>query len=370
MVTKEQTPAQITASVQSFSPSINKRIISLHNSPRGDIFQCDQRQLKLFMMTHQDKFPKISVGTGKDGKPICSSMDSKKGREILLRNIRNVSVDENQIIAPVQSKSNCWFNTFFVTFFISDKGRKFFRYFREMMVTSKHADGRNIKPRLAKSFLILNACIEASYGNKNIALAMDTNKVIADIYRAIPRTKRYIDEHGNDYVRPVDRAGNPWSYYIAIMNFINSKDIKHEMFSANGYNQFKMSNMTRERLPELLVFRFHDKDCKDLMIYLEKLEIKTPNGEIGLYTLDSAIVRDTKERHFCSLATINGKQYGFDGASHSRMSQFNWREHIFTNDGVKREWTFKGSIFNKDPTNPIKWSFSKAYHLLFYYRVK
>lgn len=41
----------------------------------------------------------------------------------------NKHIDLNKIIPPIQSQSNCWFNAMFVTFFVSDKGRKFFHFF-------------------------------------------------------------------------------------------------------------------------------------------------------------------------------------------------------------------------------------------------
>ena len=370
MVSNKNTSVQISTkvmSVHSFSPSINKRILSLHNSPRENIFQCNDSSNEVrWSSLNRKSLPLISIGTGKDGKAICKPMDSKKGKEILLRNIRNTTVDENQIITPVQRKSNCWFNTFFVTFFISDKGRKFFRYFREMMVTGNHADGTKIKPQLAKSLLLLNACIEASYGNQDIAMAMDTNNVISNIYDVIP-SKKY-----NYNVKPVGRSGNPWNYYKTIMRYMNNNDIKYLEIDKTEYNEMEKSPTERKQykhLPELLVCVFYDDDCKD-MKYQERKQMAGPNGEIGLYVLDSAIVRDTKKRHFCALITINGNKYGFDGVSHSRMIAFDWKKHIFTDDGVKSEWTFEGSIFNKNKKKPIKWSFSSAVHMLFYYRVQ
>ena len=57
-------------------------------------------------------------------------------KKFLLNNLKtSKNINCGDIIPPKQVLSNCWFNTFFVTFFISDKGRKFFRYLRKSMIT-------------------------------------------------------------------------------------------------------------------------------------------------------------------------------------------------------------------------------------------
>ena len=370
MVSKKYSPVQVIKTVRSFSPSINKHIVSLHKSPRVDIFHCgDGMKQYLGNSVRTNPYPRIAIGTDENGNPICEKMNTKKAREVLLHNIRNVTIDENQIITPLQKNSNCWFNTLFVTFFISDKGRKFFRYFREMMVTGKHADGKKINPRLARSFLMLNACIEASYGNQNAALAMDTNKVIWDIYRAIPISGRYKAYNGIDYIKDVKRTGNPIEYYVSIMKYIDNKDLKYDLFRKQKYVQFNIGIQVR-RLSELMIFEIYDSECKGMTYADNVFAIDSSSNKKAKYKLDAAIVRDYAKRHFCALLTVNGNQYGFDGASHSRLALFDWKPHLLTESGRKKKWLFEGSYFNNDPKMPIKWSFSSAYHLLFYYRVE
>ena len=60
------------------------------------------------------------------------------------------------MLAPKQYHSNCWFNTMFVTFFFSDKGRKFFRFMRQLMITGEKNNGEKIPHELAKIFFIFN----------------------------------------------------------------------------------------------------------------------------------------------------------------------------------------------------------------------
>ena len=51
----------------------------------------------------------------------------------------------------------------FACMFVSDKGRKFFRFFRQLMIEGKRADKVKITPKiLSDSFFLLNAAIEAA----------------------------------------------------------------------------------------------------------------------------------------------------------------------------------------------------------------
>ena len=54
-------------------------------------------------------------------------------------------------------------------FFISDKGRKFFRYLRETMITGKNDKGKKVLPDWIRStFFHLNVFIEASLQGNNL----------------------------------------------------------------------------------------------------------------------------------------------------------------------------------------------------------
>ena len=63
----------------------------------------------------------------------CAEWNSDEAKLAMLKNIRSKKIDISYIVGPKQVASNCWFNCFFMVFFISDKGRKFFRYLRESM---------------------------------------------------------------------------------------------------------------------------------------------------------------------------------------------------------------------------------------------
>ena len=89
------------------------------------------------------------------------------------------------------------------------------------------------------------------------------------------------------------------------------------------------------------------------------LEPLMPKGGKLEYTLDSAIVRNTKKHHFCCCVTINGQDYAFDGVSHRRLQKYDWRKNL----GKDVEWSFDGS-------RSMQWNFREGYTMLFYYRTK
>ena len=111
----------------------------------------------------------------------------------------------------------------FVTFFFSDKGRKYFRFFRNLMITGKKYDKTDIEDiQLRKLFFMLYIFIEASYNQSlnnsknnliykinNITNGLNTNFFIKKIYN-------FINNKISRSVPNVDDAGNPLEYYTRI----------------------------------------------------------------------------------------------------------------------------------------------------------
>ena len=81
------------------------------------------------------------------------------------------------------------------------------------------------------------------------------------------------------------------------------------------------------------------------------------------YELDSCIVRDIEQQHFCATLTIEGKDMAYDGMSFHRMVPMNWRENL----NKQTKWKFEGSK-NLDGS-PLEWSFLHGYQMLIYYRI-
>ena len=190
--------------IKSYSPSINKRLVSLKQTIAYDLFGCKSSSL-------EDSLLIVNVGTL--NKPKCVSYNNKLAVEHLLKNLKaSANLNCSKIIPPKQVDSNCWFNTMFMAFFVSDKGRKFFRFFRQLMIEGKQVGGKVIPTELAKSFFMFNMAIEAAYNltehTKTIAYNFDTNLLIKNIYNSI--NKGTI--HPNINIRKVGDSGNPLDY--------------------------------------------------------------------------------------------------------------------------------------------------------------
>tara|TARA_Y100000389_G_scaffold181633_1_gene197457 strand:+ start:93 stop:932 length:840 start_codon:yes stop_codon:yes gene_type:complete len=274
-----------------------------------------------------------------------------------------------------------------MSFFVSDKGRKFFKFFREQMVKGTHFIRKtndpsmfetvSIKPpALAKAFFLLNAAIDASLfgkGNiKNPGLLMDTNNLIARIYKSIsPLRGRLIG------LRDSHESGNPLKYYKSIVSYLGGDDLyssKHALRILETDNvigcwdgpNLRVGSLGRhvEQLqygaPDVIVIEQDDEAQK----VLNHRMTETFYGQPISYKLDSIVVRDVKKRHFCALLTCNGKGFGFDGASFQRMMPFDWIERALIN---QEAWSFKGSVWG-GTNKQIVWKMSSSYALAFYYR--
>jgi len=354
--------------IRSYSPSINKRLVSLKKTIAYDVFGCKSQSLNESLLI---------VNIGNLEKPKCVPYNNKFAIEHLLKNLKaSANLDCNKIIPPKQLHSNCWFNTMFMAFFVSDKGRKFFRFFRQLMIEGKQIDGKAIPIDLAKSFFIFNMAIEAAYNltdhTKKIAYDFDTNLLIKKIHDSIKKDNKQVDVN----IRNVKEAGNPLDYYLSIMNYLNNSSINLRLieYSNNAildeiiksvgklsaassaissiYDKIAVTSPAH-----ILVLELTDWSGKAIADKQEILMLKTKYGALK-YKLDSIIIRDTSQQHFCAVLTCNGKEMGFDGASYSRMTPFAWKKLINKN----KDWTFKAD-YN------LKWNFRNAYQMMFYYRI-
>ena len=354
---------------KSFSPEVNKVLVSINsNSSASNIIGCGlatQLRGKKFKPNRErnDKslfkqMMKINIGKGDVSE--CVDRNDPRAQELLLDNLKASSkITCNNIIMPVQLKSNCWFNTMFACMFISDKGRKFFRFFRQMMIEGKLSNGVLITPqKLSDSFFLLNAAVEASYNStnnknvKNLALAMDTNNIITRIYNSIPKSKR------GSSVLDVDAANNPLSYYNDIIGYLGNPSISFVRLDYSSFNKVITNNVSGKA--DIYAVEFMDDQSKR---FSERPLSFSLHG--SKYVLDSAIIRDVAMYHFCAVITCGGVEYGYDGASMSRLNKFSWKKYI----NKDKEWTFEGSNFNENRKTPILWNFRSSYQILFYYRV-
>ena len=370
--------------VKSFSPSINRKLSIRNTSARHQIFGCGLGAVLSRASPQYKKATgmlKVQIGTGQDG-PICANWNSKAARNVLLDNLYAEGTDCRSVVAPLQKHSNCWFNTMFMVFFASDKGKKFFKFFRAQMIKgvrfqktaiegAKPKEVRIHPPSLAKAFFLFNAAVEASMDpGANVAKLMDTNNLISMIYSSINRGKTTKLAR----IKDVRRSANPLTYYTALVEYLGGTLLSHQLRirTLEGKTLFRpgldlprtvVMPHGRPQLPDITVLEIWDEDA--IGIIHDSIQLKSNKAASAhTYKLDSAIVRDVDQQHFCALLTCGGKPYGFDGSSFSRIGPLNWKPFL---QHRSKTWTFEGSIFGSG--KQIEWSFSKAYALLFYYRI-
>ena len=323
----------------SFSPSVNKKLSQLiSESPNTSLYNCED---------------KAEIQIENEEEDIeCVKWDSDSAKKAMLKNIKSKNIDFQLIIAPKQIDSNCWFNCFFMVFFISDKGRKFFRYLRESMVKGVLPSKKKIPQNLRKSFFMLNRFIDASllgYTDTNLfAETMDTNDLIKSISQELKKKwSRYrIHEDG----------GNPITYYKRITEYLNDDEIKlmeikNRMPVSEDIKRFKKKT---NNIPEIIITQLDDdkKVEKSKIIKLGRYK----------YKLDSVILRNVLRMHFSAYITLNNKLYAFDGSSYSKLIKYNWKSDLNKDVNFILE---EGG----DESKPI-FNFKNGFQILFYYRIK
>jgi hypothetical protein len=355
-----------TRKSKSYSPNINKKL---------DVKKL--KTLKNQTVNLCNNLLQINIGT--ISKPRCLNFNNVLVKKFLLKNLMGSKhLDPYKFIAPKQLYSNCWFNTMFVTFFFSDKGRKFFRFFRNLMITGRRVDNSRLEDQeLRKLLFIFNLYIEASYNQDSSNLVknkvnlheqvkiltsnLDTNFLIKRIYNRI----KNLSPH---YSLPnLDEAGNPLEFYKVIMSYLKYNILKILTIDVDINLKKKYSTIenmlklffTKEQ--DIIIFEDHESKIDFKMEYELELDSKKYK-----YKLDSIILtnkdhyKPKENSHFVSVLTINKEYYKFDGSSYSKLSKFDWKKIL--NKNV--DWTFK-----ENPAYyPEKYNFKYGYKILFYYR--
>ena len=360
--------------LHSFSPILNKqlKIHSLKTLKPNSLKLCDGL---------------LTLRLNKDDVNSCKSYNNPSVQEILLHNLKSSKhLDVARFIPPVQLLSNCWFNTMFVTFFFSDKGRKFFRFLRELMITGKKLDSTLIPSNIAKLFFILNLFIEASYNQttkshelfktiNRLTDKLNTNFFIYHIYQIINNKPNSINPdilfNNNNKLYDIPNikdAGNPLTYYESILKYLNYNTLKLMKQTITNKTNIKeiitrkFTNYLLNIIPDIIII----EDFQSNSFYETSYELTSAENNVYNYVLDAIILTnkdhfDPKANsHFVSVLTVNSLEYKFDGSSLSKLQRFNWKKMINTN----KNWYFK--------ENPIyvpeSYNFTKGYKIMFYYR--
>ena len=333
----------------SYKPSINQFLVSLRTIRRKEIVDCNNK------LAFELKEP-LNIGIpSKLGVTQCLNYNTPEAKKFLLRNLTaNKHIDTSKIVPPIQSQGNCWFNTMFVSFFVSDKGRKFFHYFRQLMIEGKQNNGAIIPEKLRDAFALLNFGIEACLTGNQYAYELNTNSIINQIYKSIPSKYK-------ENIYKVDQAGNPLYYYFSILNYLNNAPLLISFVNScnNNWKQLildKLNNITH--LPHIIALEVYKKDSKDFNTKPLSFTLKNAS-----YKLDSSAIIDKSGQHFCANITCEGKEYGYDGMSFHRLVKMKWKKKL--NDDFN--WQFEGTK-DYDGT-PLEWNYTNGYQILMYYRV-
>ena len=338
-----------------YSPTVNKVLHSLKTrSPDAQIFGCAVEEIAIpYRNTRK-----------------CVRWESKAAQTAMLRNLNSKKpIVCSNIIAPKQLRGNCWFNTFFMCCFISDKGRKFFRFLRQTMITGKLPNGTSVPEKLKWPLFLMNKCVDASLRGEDdatrYAWLMDTNLIIKNIYRAL--TPKEIKQYD---MPKVGDAGNPFLFYAGLIQLLTGMhyESRRSILTVQEFNNVTTSHIESrlswffQSLPSIIAYELDD-DYSKLDKMKRPLELNFRHrGHAVKYVLDSVMLRDISKRHFTAYITCDGKDYSFDGASFSRLEPFAWREKL-NKDEV---WIFKV----RRQLAKLKFNFKSGYQMLLYYRVK
>jgi len=339
-------------SVDSYSPTINKQLVTLKTTSREELLDCNMEDAFDLRAPLQIGIPNKTFGKK------CYEYYTPEATQFLLSNLAaNKHIDSTKVVPPIQIQSNCWFNAMFTTFFVSDKGRKFFHFLRQLMIEGKQQDGSAIPPKLRDAFALLNFGVDACLTGNEYAYKLNTNAIIDLLYKGIPSAYK----KKNPYITNVDEAGNPLLYYASIINYLHNASI--QMLIIRDANMKWKESVTENvhrmgQLPHIIVLEIFDEEAA--LFNKKPLEFKVNNAT---YAIDSAVIRDVSQQHFCATLTCEGAEMGYDGMSFHRLGTLQWKNNLNKN----LDWRFEGTK-NYDGT-PLIWNFTKSYQMLIYYRV-
>ena len=341
----EEINEEINKHISSYSPSVNKDLVSLKSVQRNQVFNCNNDRAFLLKAPLQIGVP------DKSGKKTCYPYTDPVAKKYMLKNLKaNKHVDPNMVVPPIQELANCWFNTMFVSLFVSDKGRKFFHFLRQIMIEGKQKDVPEV---LRDGFALFNYAIDACLTGNKYAYILNTNAIIQQIYDSVP------DEYKAQYkyIRDVDEAGNPVRYYLSLIDYLGNRNLPLLFVQDAGVTwEFQVQEKLVGKLPDVIILEFFSDDEP----ITNKKTSFTMNG--AKYALDSCIIRDTARNHFSSLLTCEKKEMAYDGMSFHRLTYMDWKDKI----NADFKWQFKGS---KDEGRLLTWNFAKGYYMMIYYRV-
>lgn len=322
-----------------------------------------------------------------DGR--CLDYENPEIVNLLLNNLgKHNQIDPMNIITPKQDKNNCWFNTAFMVFFISDLGRKFSKFFRHFCITGNLDHVKQTDDILRLSFFYLNIYIDSCIQGSSYSFYINSNYLVDRIYDTIPP---------DDNIRKSDKTGDPLRYYFSLIT-------KLSLFKSRNFNPLYQITLGRNNLPTLskaiqyieqghlfgnnqtletqsnketfVLFPRRVINPPDiLLVYIDLKKYPTLNVSDkkkylyisqAIYCLDSVIIVHVNNPHVCCLITINKEYFLYDGASYRHLIPFKWLKYLNSSQDI----TF-GCSKEIDSKEKGIINFKKSpQQVLIYYRIK
>ena len=400
--------APVRRTLKTRSPTINKRLLTKYAHPLS------LRQVNIDGI-QSDRVNRVQITDpvrDAQGQLVRRWVlwNSKAAKDAMLRNFRNPRViDCNNVIGPKQYFSNCWFNTFFMSFFISDKGRKTYRHLRQTMITgiipqTDAAKQVSIRTPYRKPLFYLNALIEACLQGSVNTTTYDTNNIVKGLNAAskrVIREKKSLSTIDAPSFPKLREYSNPITFYNKLLAALEQKNrrdlirfgVAHIEFKeikaafggqgGEGIRQMILDRDILSKYPQGVVphcicvenYEFSnlsaaDKKTLDWWVkkgrashgFKDSFTLKDGTGKTHTYALDSSVLRNISKRHFCCFLTCGSKEFMFDGAKREPwLSPVEWKKYAA---GYSR-------TVITDPQIPyLSYSFSTSYHASFYYLVE
>ena len=276
---------------------------------------------------------KLALPTGE-----CVTYTDNRVTKIFLSNLaKHNLIKYTDLLGPRQSMRNCWFNVGLMIHYVSDNGRKYNKYLRQIMITGKLPNINPLPHRFHKTLFLLNIVIESILNGDPFSYIINTNAIIKRIHNDIPNKHKIYN---------VDENGNPFHYQMALLNYIHG--VKNRFFNGNVIyaNPTQINSLNNHTL-WVKLYDMNNVNNKQLTL---------SNTYGYTFTLDAVLLRDCSKNHFCCFITINGIGYSYDGDSIPSIKQFDWKKYINKNVNI-----------HISSTNKHIWNFMKGYQVLVYY---
>ena len=310
----------------------------------------------------------------------CKPYNSPEVKRYLLQQLKkNKHVNMKKLRLPNQTTNNCWFNVFFVTLFISDGGRKFFHFFRTLMINGELSQGDKIPVSIRNGFALFNYCIESCLTGAPFVENLNTNVIVHYLYESM----KHFQDIEENYGLPIHSSyGIPSRYLETMISYLSLSSIKTKMLmNASDTKEFLQPSISFPGYSENITIeqkqieKYHlivgGKPVHMIVLCYNKKTLQSGNKYVFLninqykYKLDSisCVARNSSGKHYCALITLNGIQYQYEGAtdSHVKIKKCNWNKWLY-------------SIYAEDfkfaETSSTVFNLNDNYSYLYYYRIK